>query len=140
MYQGYFEYNGKRYCTGTILIVRKDGQEVKAIFIGYNTEYKKYIYKIKDCKYVLDEKCFRSALVAVTEEHNSKVSLPIKKQKKDSEIDGMIIGWVWYIVLMLISSIFKDNVGLWILISVVFFSWRVKKKKESVYVDWNSAG
>ena len=137
MYQGYFDYNGKRYYTGTVFIVRKDGKEVKATYIGYNTEYTKYNYEINGCKYIVDENYFYNALIAVTEGYDCRASLPIKKQMKESEIDGMIVGWIWYIVLMLISSIFKANVGLWILISIVFFGWRAKKKKESVYIDWD---
>ena len=62
--------------------------------------------------------------------------LPIIKTKKDFQIDGLFLGWMWYIFLMLISVIFNGAIGLWILISIVFFSWRAKKiKREGTYIE-----
>jgi hypothetical protein len=113
------------------------GKQVEAAFICYDTDRKKYIYKVKDCICSVDHKTFQRVFVRATNSRNSKVHMPVTKTKKDFEIDGLFLGWLWYIFLMAISSIFKDAIGLWILISVVFFSCRSKKiKEEGTYIEW----
>ena len=137
MRRNYFTVNGKQYYTGTIFIVNDYGKQVEATFICYDTDRKKYIYRIKECRWQVHEEFFWKHFISVTDKNDSRARMPVTKTRKDTEIDGLFIGWVWYIFLMLISSIFKDAVGLWILISVVFFSWRHNKiKKEGTYIEW----
>ena len=38
--------------------------------------------------------------------------------------DDMFIGWVWYIVIMLVGVIFKDRLMIWIFATAVFFLWK----------------
>ena len=67
----------------------------------------------------------------------SNIGELIEKRRKDSQIDGLFLGWMWYIFLMLISIVFKEALGLWIFISIVFFKWRSDKiKKEGTYIEW----
>lgn len=135
--RNYFEVNGKRYYTGTVFIVNNMGKHVEASFICYNDVQSIYVYQIKDCTWRVPEQAFWRNFISVTNMHNSNVHVPVIKTKKDLDIDGLFIGWVWYIFLMLISVIFKDVIGLWIIISVVFFSWRAEKiKKEGTYIEW----
>lgn len=135
--RNYFIVDGKEYYTGTVFIVNSYGKQTEASFICYDIDRKKYIYKIKDCTWQVYEELFWKNFVSVTDKNDSRVRIPVTKTRKDSEIDGLFIGWMWYIFLMAISSIFKDAVGLWILISVVFFSWRHDKiKKEGTYIEW----
>ena len=137
MKQNYFLSNGEKYYTGTVFVVYHNGKQVEATFICYDTKYQKFIYKIKDCTYIVGVDEFRKRFVSITGEKNYIASAPTEQKMKDSEIDGLFIGWVWYIFLMAISSIFKDAIGLWVLISVVFFSWRANKiKKEGTYIEW----
>lgn len=141
-YRNYFVYNGKQYYTGTIFIVNEHSKQIEAIFICYNMDTKKYIYKTKNktidgCKWMVYEKYFYNHLVSVTDKIDNTAHMPFVKQFKDSQINGLFLGWMWYIFLMIISVIFKDAIGLWILWSVVFFSWRKKKiKKEGTYIEW----
>lgn len=37
------------------------------------------------------------------------------------------IGFIWYVVIMLIATIFKDRLGIWILTTIVYFSWKSNK-------------
>ena len=135
--RNYFIVDGKEYYTGTVFIVNDYGKQTEASFICYDIDRKKYIYKIKDCTWQVYEELFWKNFVSVTDKNDSRVRIPVTKTRKDSEIDGLFIGWIWYIFLMAISSIFKGAVGLWILISVVFFSWRHDKiKKEGTYIEW----
>ena len=83
------------------------------------------------------EKKFYEWLVEVLDEVDPTVKIPVEKQFKDRYIDGLFIGWLWYVFLMAVATIFTGNVILWILISVVFFNWRKNKiKKEGTYTEW----
>ena len=137
MYQNYFIINGVKYYAGTIFIVKNMGIEEEASFICYDVSRNKYVYKIRDCKYHMDEATFMNRFVRIAHKVNNKICGPIVKTKRDTEIDGLFLGWIWYIFLMMASVIFKDVIWLWILISVVFFSWRFKKiKEEGTYIEW----
>lgn len=137
MKQDYFVVNGTKYYTGTIFIVNHVGQHSEATFIYYDTDLAKYFYKVKDCRCAADQKNFQRVFVAVTDKIDAAAHMPITKSIKDSAIDSLFIGWLWYIFLMLVSTIFKDVIGLWILISVFFFVWRKKKiEEEGTYIEW----
>ena len=95
-----------------------------------------FFFKINNKTCRMTERVFKNSFVRVTDKvvcHN----IPTEQQRKDCDIDGMFLGWVWYIFLMAVSIIFKSAILLWVIISVVFFNWRAKKiKKEGMYVEW----
>lgn len=137
MKQNYFTVNNKEYYTGTVFLVRHTSGVVKASFMYYDTEYKKFVYKANDCVWCVGNDEFQLRFLSVTDGVDDSVSIPTREKMKDSEIDGLFIGWIWYIFLMTISVIFNDRIVLWIIISVVFFSWRSKKiKEEGMYIEW----
>lgn len=138
MKQNYFEYNGKKYYTGTVFITRDNMWiETEASFICYDTDHEEYIFNIRGCRYRDRGEVFWKRFIAVTDKVNNNVRMPVTKTMKDMQIEGLFIGWVWYVFLMLVSTIFNDAIGLWIFISVVFFSWRAKKiKEEGTYIEW----
>ena len=137
MYQDYFIVNGEKYYTGTVFLVKDLGNQVEATFICYDTERHHYVYKIKDCRMRSPDKIFWNTFIAVTDKINSAAHPPVTCVKRDRDISGLFIGWVWYVFLMAISTIFKDAIGLWIFISIVFFNWRSKKiKEEGTYIEW----
>lgn len=37
------------------------------------------------------------------------------------------MGLIWYIAIMLLATIFKARIGIWILATIVYFSWKSKK-------------
>lgn len=137
MRQNYFVVNGERYYTGTVFITNYMGVVREATFICYDTESKHYAYKTEHQTWRMPEETFHKFLVDVTNKINNNVHMPITKKKKDFDINGMFIGWVWYIFLMLIFTIFNHAILWWILTSIVFFSWRSEKiKKEGTYIEW----
>lgn len=137
MFENYFDINGKRYYSGTILIINHMNAEVNAVFVCRNAEKRRYVYQINGCNYNVSEKYFQNVLVRIIDNSYTYVRTPTVKTKNDLDIDSLFIGWVWYITLMLLSSIFKAAIGLWILISIVFFRWRRKKiKEEGTYYEW----
>ena len=38
--------------------------------------------------------------------------------------DEIFVGWVWYILIMVVGTIFKDRLTIWIFASAVFFLWK----------------
>ena len=112
-------------------------EETEASFICYDTEYKTYILKIRQFTWRLPESMFFDCVRDITDKTNNSVQMPVQMPVKDSDIEGLPIGWLWYVFLMGISVIFKDAIGLWIFITIVFFGWRAKKKKErGTYIKW----
>lgn len=137
MWRDYFEINGEKYYTGTVFIVKYNGRPTEASFVYYDTERFKYVFKINDITFHYPDSWFWDMFIEVTDKKNTYVHLPIVKRKREFDIDGMSVGWTWYITLMLISLIFKDAIGLWVFISIVFFSWRSEKiNKEGTYIEW----
>ena len=137
MKQNYFVIDGKKYYTGTVFIVNDIDGPTEASFICYDTERSRYIYKLRDCRYYVDQKTFEHKFISVTDKFDHKINMPVTKIMKDSEIDTLFIGWIWYVFLMAISTIFKGAICLWLLISIVFFAWRKKKiKEEGTYIEW----
>lgn len=140
--RNYFEYNGKKYYTGTIFVMQNINGPCELTFICYNVDRKALICRPPNPRYVhsevpIWESVFNKNLVSITNKIDTSVHSPVEKKMKDTQIDGLFLGWMWYIFLMAVSTIFKDAIGLWILWSVVFFSWRKKKiKKEGTYIEW----
>lgn len=137
MRQNYFVHNGEKYYTGTVIIIKYLGEPVEASFVYYDADRLKYFYKIKSCVWSVSSQMFQDILVAVTDKRDETINMPVSRTLKDGEIDGLTAGWVWYILLMAISTIFNDAALLWVLISVVFFNWRKSKiEKEGTYIEW----
>ena len=137
MYQNYFVSNGEKYYTGTIFIIKYMCKEVEASFICHDIQNNRYIYKIGECRHNVPYKLFWRNFISVTNRTNEKIHMPQTKALRDRDIDGMFFGWLWYIFLMGITTIFNGNVVLWIFISVVFFNWRKKKiQEEGTYIEW----
>lgn len=136
----YFIVNGTKYYTGTAFKIKYMGEIVEAVFVcTYLTKYTEVVYKIKGKRYFTPISIFTKNFVNITNAVGNTIQtqVPQTKHLKDGQINGMALGWLWYIFLMALSFIFKDCIGLWILISVVFFSWRSNKiKKEGTYIEW----
>ena len=140
MRQNYFYYNGKRYYTGQMLIMNDMGKHKRATFLYYDTTYDSYVYQIKECKHYDPKSFFYKNLIEVLNEKDANVchvkSTPIKtnicgvpqiESPNDKEDFGLALGWMWYIFLMALATFFNDNVALWAIISIVFFSWKAKR-------------
>lgn len=134
MYLNYFVYNGQKYYTGTVVKLRsgKTGS-----FICRIAERDWSVFRVDGSRMVIPSEHIQSTIVSITDQVNKNVHMPVQKTFKDSEIDGLALGWVWYIFLMAISTLFKGNVCFWIAISILFFAWRKKKiKEEGTYYEW----
>lgn len=140
--QNYFIVNEKKYYTGTEFKIKYMGDVVDAVFVcvhfsdtfGINIVYR---LKHNGQQWHTPIPMFQKDFVCITGAVDIETKMPQTKHMRDRDIPGLALGWTWYIFLMAIVTIFKDNVGLWILISVIFFSWRAKKiKEEGTYIEW----
>ena len=133
-----FVVDGKKYYTGTCFKVKELGGVVDAVFVCTYYASRTYIvYKVPNGQRFSPPSVFCKDFVCLTNTVDNAVQMPKTKHMRDRDINGLPLGWLWYIFLMAISTIFKDAIGLWILISVVFFSWRAKKiQEEGTYIEW----
>ena len=40
------------------------------------------------------------------------------------DCDDVFHGWIWYIAIMLLATIFNARIGIWIIATIVFFTWK----------------
>ena len=144
MKQDYFVYNGARYPCGTQIKIslplhNNHTSNGLAYFVYYNTEYDvvwcKMCYTRK--KYGLSMEEFLKRLEGITGKRDPSISVPEAKRLKDYQIPKLLVGWVWYIFIMLFLTITTSAIAGWIIFSIIFFIWRSNViKKEGYYVEW----
>lgn len=140
-FQNFFICDDQVYYTGQVVLLKCFGEEMEAAFVCYNKLSKMFTFHLNHWKHDHDidlpQEDVRKQLIKVyTGMRNPYVRCPTTRRLRDSEVDGLPLAWMWYIFLMAISTIFKDNVGLWIFFSIVFFWYRHDKKKGLVHADW----
>ena len=140
----YFVYNDQKYYSGTIINVFRNnkctGESTKseAVFLGYYTVQDKYVLMCKNRLHFVPKNLFYTMIIDVTNEMNEKYvswadeynkkHAPKKKTFNDElNVDGMLVAWVWYIIVMLFAVFLNDRIFAWILASIVFFNYRKNK-------------
>ena len=149
--QYYFIYKGKIYETGTVIKIKPWHGGVKntcveeLYFEWYVPESDLYVLEYKSPngrkgigmtgeqlkKYFLYptnqmDKC-------VTKRHQMRMENDKLTFGRELAIDGMLIAWLWYIVLMAVTFIFNGRIFYWAVISSCFFLYRYTKLKEEGY-------
>ena len=143
MKQEYFIYNGKKYNSGTIIIVDHfcicacKLYRAKAEFLYYDTEEDKYAYKIYGEVIIDKGDNFKKNFHGVYDKNAVKPMInttpKIPTFKDELNIDGLFLAWLWYVFIMVVAIIFYDRILIWILESIIFFNYRNKKLKEAGY-------
>lgn len=117
---------------GNWYTIKVNNQIVDALYTGKTNEGK-YILRyylndrLKMGIYTEDE--LKEIVISNQRTYNGMV----KHVPKDTEINELFLGWVWYIFIMLVVSIFKGAVIGWIVVSFFFFKWRKKIKEEHTF-------
>lgn len=144
--QDYFIYNGKKYYSGTIILVKSNNHithhidSTEATFLYYLVNKQKYVIQIGNCTHYWNVDDFNNMFLGITEKRNVNIN-KVMQEKYDAfdksytfidelYIDGLFVAWVWYIFIMAAATILKDRIGIWIFASIVFFCYRNKKLKE----------
>ena len=149
MKQCYFVHNGKSYYCGTAIIIKTQDHisgkmiNTTATFMCFNTDKNCMVFKVKNCVNTCPKGYFDRIFVGIgdyvvgKEEYYHKIDISKmdanQKHKFSDElrIDGMMLAWTWYIVIMLAAVIFYARIGIWSLSSIIFICYRNKKLKEA---------
>lgn len=147
MKQNYFMYNGQKYYTGTkikIKVYNGYGNRPEiAEFINYDTETNKYSFTVNGTMYTYDKRGWSSYFMGVCDNIQSKTQAatqyePTIKEwtfRKELDVDGMLNAWMWYVLLMGITTIFQGNILYWTVISGIFFKYRDGKLRKAGYKE-----
>ena len=140
----YFEHEGKKYYAGTEFETLEGTPKLRrsAVFLWHDPDEDLYAYRVyftfnKSTVMISSGKLFFDNFCNVTKESDGSIGVPEYKRLKDSQIPKLVIGWVWYIVIMAFLLITTVRLAGWIIASIVFFKWREKViKEEGYYYDW----
>lgn len=122
-----FEYNGRMYTLGTKVKIKYRNKIVEAYFAGDGTSGAVFKY---------NNTFFHANVNDIIEIYNDGHYNVFERRKvipKDKEIFKLSIGWIWYILIMAILTIFNERIIGWVFVSIVFFRWRRKVKEEESY-------
>jgi hypothetical protein len=136
----YFEFKGKRYPVGSVVkITEKEMKRIGANY-PYITILNHYVNSngTHSCLILKSynnwngmQSCEMSTFFNNFEDIVEEITLLPTKQAgnryKDTEVDVMLYGWLNYILVMLVSVIFKGFIFIWIIASIVFWTWRKRK-------------
>ncbi len=150
----YFDYNGIRYYTGSKFKCNNFlgtnvalFPEVEITFIKYNKKSDTCFAhsNIAACDFMFSLDAFTTNIIDVIEQKSRELMDNInEKYKNDKKYyhwveagedcykakpEELVIGWICYVVLMAIITIFNGRIVLWILLSIAFFRWRIKTLK-----------
>lgn len=143
MKQNYVVYKGKRYNSGDTIDIlwhtcgSLNSYKHTGTFIDCDEEKDEYRFSVDGITYNFNKVCFYQIMYNKTANNNTQpiVSNTSNKPtfKDELKIDSLLIAWIWYVFIMALAVIFKDCVLIWVLASVIFFSYRNKKIREAGY-------
>jgi hypothetical protein len=129
----FIRFQGKCYDVGTRLkfYVRCFGLKSSRTYVGTIERFEETICIIKGD----DGKTYSisTMLQTPTRDNNDIVEIIkpvyyVEKAQKSLRICppawGVEIGWVWYIIIMVVGTIFNDRLMIWIFASLIFFGWK----------------
>lgn len=140
---GYFEFKGVKYGVGTIVNVpkwtevwmfSKDDLITEAVFVGggrFNfTKQSGSVFLSGDKLKGKYEEYIEIINPVYYQEPDPPKPTNIFFRTGSGTWDAhndVCIGFIWYIVAMLITMIFKERIGMWILETIIYFVWKSKK-------------
>lgn len=139
----YFEFGGKEYYYGTIVKFKTpqrywitDGihpqKAVDCMYGAYiGTDNNFALSETPDYKFGTYNRAYlktvpTSEIAQIVKAHDPDINSYVKVCG-DLEDTDMIYAWITYIFVMLVASIFHGNFVLWIIFSIIFFSYRHDK-------------
>ncbi len=91
---------------GTICVIRGDDGKVYTIYTTCQTPTRDNEYVVEIIKPVY---------------YVEKLTKPTRKCPPAWDVE---IGWIWYIIIMIVGTIFKDRILIWVVASAIFFLWK----------------
>lgn len=140
----YFEYNGVRYYSGTKFTMKEPVYESAVVTARYvensfNGESIHVIYEpigtvVRGMRgiFIKKEKLPEVIIEILNENYYTELEQS-KQYLPDSKIPELVVGWMMYIFVMAVLTIFNDRLIGWIAASIYFFNWRKKIKEKNIY-------
>lgn len=128
----YMKYKGEYYDVGTICKIKGRNGPKLVRFMGWHFNNNRWNFELVDKNdYGLYDSYDCAGVMAYCLEIVKPVrpnltlvaSTQVDNRNKPPSWD-VEVAWIWYIAIMLVTVIFKDRIGLWILESVMFFGWK----------------
>ncbi len=115
-------YYNLKYYTGTFLDCDEEKDEYRFIVDGVTYCYNRIWFW----------QMVRDTSVQTNNVNHTRAN---KKRtfKDELSIDGLLLAWIWYVLIMGVAVIFNDRIGIWALASIIFFDYRNKKLKDAGY-------
>lgn len=123
----YLKYHNVYYDIGTKVKLRTPSGIKDAIFTGWRFDGKSFktieYVNLWDTEYTFSvaNDCITEIIdpvypkFEITPESTSERECPASWDVE--------IGWIWYIIIMVVGAIFKDRLMIWIFATIVFFLW-----------------
>lgn len=132
-----FSYNNQTYHNGTKVLFNGNcilnGSEaflnnvvVKFMYSQGKYEYIEYNNNVYMCPWQNFEK---SIVKIVTDENKAPpANNPIKEKEEIYWTDDMVTNTIWYVIIMLVATIFHERIGIWILATAIWYFSTFKHK------------
>ena len=127
----YFEFNGQKYYPGTKVRIRDDmlGGTYITTFQKRtpNSEGREALYFRAGRTFVADVDYAQKLIVEIIElpkneeSQNKHLYYPNKKPPMGWQIE---VGWTWYLIIMVVGTLFKDRWIIYIFVTLYFFLWK----------------
>ena len=130
---GTFSYKNKWYHCGTkILFNGKCILNGKEVFL--NNTIVNFMYSQGQYRYVKDDNniymCprldFEKCIVKIVVDENK--APPAQEKEEFYWTDSMVTKTIWYVIIMLLATIFYDRIGIWIIATIVWYFSTFKNK------------
>lgn len=141
----YFEFNGVKYGVGTIVkvpsvvgvrLLHNESPMVAAEFVGgacfVFCNQNNYIHLYESSDYFSGEGKQSIEIIKPvyyqepSAQNNTNIFIKTKSGSWDAHND-VCVGLVWYIAIMLLALIFKARLAIWLLTTIIYFSWKANK-------------
>ena len=130
----YFEFNGKCYGIGTKVLLKDEFHGTgKAEVVGFNRLFRPiyvgiepgFDYEISDVFSIPSSRILEIIEPVEVFPKNNETLYCAPGYPSQGEVQ---IGWVWYIAIMLLLSIFEDRIFGWCCVTLFFWMWLKTKK------------
>lgn len=141
MKQSYIIYKGVQYNSGDTINILwytngyKNARLHTAVFLDCDEEKDEYRFVVDGTTYCYNRICFYKTIYSNKHEEIESQNVNFVAHhptfKEELNIDGMLYAWMWYVFIMALAIIFNGREVIWVVVSIIFFSYRNKKLREA---------
>lgn len=117
---------------GNWYVIKTNDGIVDALYTGTTNDGRHiFRYRCQEKNKII--RCSETELENIIVSNQRTYNGMVKHVPKDTEINGLFLGWIWYIFIMIVVSIFNGAIIGWVVVSFFFFKWRKKIKEENTF-------